>query len=708
MFGAMSLQKGDIPLWNPFVSNGQPYTADPNIGFFYPIKLFISLIHFDYQIMEYLVILHYFLGGIFNFALAKDLGVGRAGSFVAGIAFMFSGFLIGQMEHINIVISASWCPLVFLFFRRAILGRNRKDIVLAGIFLSISVFGGHPQISFLISVWCGIWLVVHWFHTQGKGVVSELKLSALFFIVALALTAVQVLPTIEMITTSERGQINIAQSGAHSLPPVALALFFLPRFLGQSPNQALPFWPGYYANLNELYGYVGVTTLFLAIIGSYVRPGKDKRFLLVMAFLGIILAFGRFLPIYEYIYCIPGLRFMRAPSRFLFWVNLSLPLLAAFGIDYYREIKTEAGRKLWREAAMLAGMAVVAAAIFRLVAPAISLWQVPETHFAAKAIEQGRLLDLHLLLIFLAGLLAVFLGILYRPNYANIFAGLAILLVCLDLFQAQSTRYYVLDDPQSGYHHPEIVNYLKQRIGFLRIENTIAAGNSNWEWMAGLLHGIPMASGLPWNPFNNVNHADFQAVVGMEGSFFDFLGVKYLVTAEGETLPAAWLQNPDSSSKVDLYENTAVLPRTFMVYEAIVEPGSEDSLALIRNNAFDPAETVLLASGNPFSGTPGTAEVQILSAGNNEISIEVATTQPGYLVLSDTYYPGWRVWVNEEEAEIFRANHAFRAVFVPAGQHQIQFKFRPLIFYVGLSVTLGTILVLGTWAVIHRLRKSGD
>lgn len=700
MFGAASLQKGDIPLWNPFVSNGQPYAADPNIGFFYPPKLLISLFHFDYFIMEYLIILHYFLAGIFNYALARDLNVGRVGSIIAGVAFMFSGFLIGQMEHINIVISAAWCPLVFLFFRRAVLGHQYKNAVLAGLFMAISIFGGHPQISFLIGVWCGIWLVVHLLHTHGKGIIADIRYAAVFFVVALAIAAVQILPAVELIITSQRGQIDIFQSGAHSLPPIGWVLLFSPRFLGQSPDQALPFWTGYYANLNELYGYVGLTTLFWAVIGSYVRPGKDKQFLLLVIFMGMILASGRFFPFYETIYSIPGMRFMRAPSRFLFWINLALPLLAGFGVDAYRKVFDKDAKILWREAATLLGIAVIAAIVLRVAAPNLAIWQVPETHPEAQLIKQGRLLDLNMLLILTLGLFAVVLGFRFWPRKAMLFAGLALGLVCVDLFQAQSGRYIVLDDPRSGYQHPKITSYIQQEIGHLRIENTTAAGEGGWEWLGGLFHGIPMTSGLPWNPFNIVNHDEYRSLVGGEGQFFDFMGAKFMITAEGESLSEPWRKRPDSSLKVDIYENINVMPRAFMVYRSIVEPDIQQSLALISNDAFDPAQTVLLATGDRLDGEPGTAEVRFLSLNNNEVDLQVQTSQPGYLVLSDTYYPGWRAFVDGQEVKVLRANHAFRAVFLPTGAHEVQFKFRPLAVFVGLVITLCSMLLLSIGAII--------
>jgi uncharacterized membrane protein YfhO len=80
------------------------------------------------------------------------------------------------------------------------------------------------------------------------------------------------------------------------------------------------------------------------------------------------------------------------------------------------------------------------------------------------------------------------------------------------------------------------------------------------------------------------------------------------------------------------------------------------------------------------------------------VTIAVETDQPGYLVLPDAYYPGWQATVDGQPQPIWRANYAFRAVYVPAGQHTVQFVFDPLIWKVGLVVSGMTLLVLLGWA----------
>jgi uncharacterized membrane protein YfhO len=79
-------------------------------------------------------------------------------------------------------------------------------------------------------------------------------------------------------------------------------------------------------------------------------------------------------------------------------------------------------------------------------------------------------------------------------------------------------------------------------------------------------------------------------------------------------------------------------------------------------------------------------------------------SQPGYLVLTDTHYPGWQATVDGAPAEILVANHAFRAVVLGAGQHIVEFIYRPLSFRLGAWLTLAATLLLVGMVGVRLLR----
>ena len=73
------------------------------------------------------------------------------------------------------------------------------------------------------------------------------------------------------------------------------------------------------------------------------------------------------------------------------------------------------------------------------------------------------------------------------------------------------------------------------------------------------------------------------------------------------------------------------------------------------------------------------------------------TAERSLLLLSDTYYPGWKAFINEREVRILRADYNFRAIPLEAGEHDIQFTYDPLSFKIGVLVSLLTLIGIVAW-----------
>jgi hypothetical protein len=161
------------------------------------------------------------------------------------------------------------------------------------------------------------------------------------------------------------------------------------------------------------------------------------------------------------------------------------------------------------------------------------------------------------------------------------------------------------------------------------------------------------------------------------------------------------------SGDVKIYENLDVLPRAFFVHQAEVIPEDDRAIARMRDPAFDPARTVILADGEPLAGA-GDATVELVSYAPEAVVVDVATDTPGYLVLTDTFYPGWRATVDGAPAtvgvpaDISRADVAFRAVRLEPGAHRVEFRYRPTLVRGG-GVVSGATLLLWLAALIWAL-----
>ncbi|MFQ5577038.1 MAG: YfhO family protein, partial [Anaerolineae bacterium] len=154
---------------------------------------------------------------------------------------------------------------------------------------------------------------------------------------------------------------------------------------------------------------------------------------------------------------------------------------------------------------------------------------------------------------------------------------------------------------------------------------------------------------------------------------------------------------------VKIYENLDVMPRAFVVHQTQVVSGVRQAVAELKSPRFDPAAAIvrpvrsgespgLLTLGRP--GSP--ASVTIVAYLPERVELLAELTSPGWLVFTDTDYPGWRATIDGADTEILEADIMFRAVELPAGPHRIIFEYRPIPFYGGIIVSLlGLGLIAG-------------
>lgn len=175
-------------------------------------------------------------------------------------------------------------------------------------------------------------------------------------------------------------------------------------------------------------------------------------------------------------------------------------------------------------------------------------------------------------------------------------------------------------------------------------------------------------------------------------------------TTRQVTLSTQGTYRPVHSGDVKIYQNMKVLPRAFVVHQTQVLADDEKAIARLRDPAFDPATIIVLAKGETLKGE-GQASAQIIKYAPEHVVVQATTDTPGYLLLTDTHYPGWEATVDGEPAQILRADILFRAVQLEPGTHHVEFRFRPASVRWGAWISASACLLWLTgffWSVRRR------
>ncbi len=180
-------------------------------------------------------------------------------------------------------------------------------------------------------------------------------------------------------------------------------------------------------------------------------------------------------------------------------------------------------------------------------------------------------------------------------------------------------------------------------------------------------------------------------------------GAQIAVNEAGEPVFAAWyLPRPAlafEEGETRIYLNEGYFPRAFWVPRARIAADEAAALEAVAQNMGRLREVVILElEGQPppplgETAVAGAAQIEIQTYDLNRVQLTADLEQPGFLVLSDTYYPGWRVTVDGEETAVYRANSVLRAVYLPAGRHEVLFSFLPPDFIWGGVISLLALLL---------------
>ncbi len=697
-FASHSLKQGRFALWNPHLYGGAPFLADIQSGLLYPINLafFLFVPRFTYRTIQLMAILHIFLAGVSMYLCLRFLempNIRRLAALAGAIAFMFSDLFITHLGNLNMIAAAAWLPLVFLCYHRSLDDRNWWWALAAGIFLGVASLAGHVQMFLYMVLLLLLYLAFRAHNAWREDARATLKLVGLSLVtlaLAFGLAAPVLLPALQLSRLSIRARLSYQEAAAYSLFPEQLVGMLVPDLFGRGPG-------GYWGPWRRVeVGYIGIFPLMLALITVIFRRDRLTRFLMGLAILSLLLSLGGNAILHGWLYLVfPGFRMLRVPARFIILLDFALVALAARGLNMLLEpLRTTRRDILWRVMVVLAlGLAKLALIALPLGYALILASQAKPAQELSHITQAMGGVAFFLLL---AGLgVGLFCARRYRWMRRETIGALAAAIIFFDLASLGAYTELERRNPTANYHHPKVVEFLRQDPSYFRIDARTGCEDV-WQPSTSLLHGFFDVGGV----YNPLLLADFERYWSQLGSrstpLYDLLNVKYIIGHKD--VPLDWdkfVLAFDGDPQVNVYRNTKVQPRAFLVQRVERVESREAALVAIHRPDFDPRSAAVVERGPPLYGEPDTASRAGISRYEiNLIELETSSRAESLLFLSEVFYPGWKVVVDGKEQELLRANYLFRAVRLEPGEHRVVFLFDPPLWKAGLGVCVFTFLAL--------------
>ncbi len=334
IFSSRAWHNGFAPLWSPHIFSGFPQIADMQVAVFYPVNLLLGYFFvFSQQVLFWQIVFHFALAGFGMFLLVRHITASHIGGLFAGIAYMFSGFMIGHASHVGMQNTAAWLPIVMFLALYAFETQRWPYAVFAGTAAGVAILAGHFQTAvFLLFT-----LFAYFIFTMGVAWYRERKVAwkkvLLFMCIgatAFLISAVQLLPTFELTKQSQRAAISLELAQTESLNPQSLRGLITPNH----NNAAFGVYAGPW-DRTQNYLFLGITTLAFALVCLLLARSIGKPivwFLASLALVALLYSFGKYGFLHSYFYLLPLFNKMRAPANMMIVFDFAIIALSGIGL----------------------------------------------------------------------------------------------------------------------------------------------------------------------------------------------------------------------------------------------------------------------------------------------------------------------------------------------------------------------------------------
>ncbi|MBI2865621.1 MAG: oligosaccharide flippase family protein [Chloroflexi bacterium] len=633
-------------------------------------------------------------------------------------------------------------------------------LLLGSMILGLHFLAGHFEFSFFVLFTLLFYVLARLLAIliRSRSPLSVLRPSlalGAMFLVGVALAAVQLIPFYDLVGQNYRsGNSSYDQVIGYALPKKQILGFVMPDFFGNPTHHkyfdvvdgrtkpvtkatdfagnptTFPRWS--VKNYVEAASYIGILPLLLACLAPFLRRDRYTVTFSVLAIFSLLLAFGT--PLFRLIWLIPGIEQSHSPFRWVFPYLVGVSVLAGLGASALTSGRYRiTPARLAGIAACLAGFAILAALVLSRVfvqqTLALADGVLHRSQLLPVAFDSGQMLysytarNLGMFGLFLA---AGGLAVAYAAGWRRKMGGKPLpRLFYVGTLGALAIDLFV---PSYGFNSttdPKLLDFVPPSLAKLRADGDIFRITSfgyedTMKPVSNMMVGLQDTRGydsiIPkqytnlWRLMEEPGSLLYSMInkvaepASLESPILDLLNVKYVLTTRNIGLPN---YTEVYRGEINVYRNDDYLPRSFLVGRATFVDGEAAALARMGRRDFDPRrEVIITVDGNgQESGTGGSATLlptpRITSYQPNRVSIIASASEPSYLVLSDSFFAGWRATVDGKDTPVLRADAVFRAIKLEPGEHEVVFRYSPdsvklgaylsFIGFVGLVLGLGYV-----------------
>jgi len=754
------LRRGELPAWTRDIGGGVPFV--PQMAQVYqPWNLLLLLVPAA-GVYGIWYLLHLMLFGFFAYRFLRRIGTGHVPACLGMVAAVLGLWTQAQIHH-NVILTAALPAFAILSCVHHLIVhrcRNLLHVVLLALGMGLTWLSGFAPVSLQISYLAAVFALALAARNPKGQRLRPLLLVATAMATGLLLAAAQLLPVLLASTESSRTGASPALLAQKALEVDHLLTLLWPDLLAwpadhfygdlgsrHHPWAALALLPGVWEggfNYKETAFAIGTAPFLLALSGCRRFLGA---FFAIAAAIGLLFALAP--PgILQLTAVVPGAR-AGDLKRFLFLFSVCAPVLGALGAEHL----LRQGAPMWLKAS-----AAVAAAtsgllfLLHLASPQVlteyySAWAdrtqgAPPGTMTTWILEGEAAVNRdHLLGTFLGGSLAAGLCLLAFSHPDRPWAlRVLVLLTAVELVAVGRGTIVpvatgrvttpprilkpILDDyrpdqPRSRLQrlvHPPgdydilLVPAMPNLGAYWGIEDMSAYSPLPKRAMEELFLAIePNRSGKVPIALGGAGVGCFRDESSLQHPLLDLLGIQWILTNRTLSLPGLEDRTPPGPPPHRLYRRATCLPRATFLTEAVILTDREARLRRLASRDHDPRSIVVLqdADAQATHGGDANAVIEFHHHRDEEVALAVTTDTPGYLRLADPYDPGWTVTVNGSQERILVADHYLRAVYLPAGSHEVVFRYdgARVAWPRYLSLTALLLLVVGALFLLVRGRR---